>query len=60
MTGCGWRSSLRRAPRASGVLALRVEEAIKSRLRASAAVTLLPPASMPRTGGKTRRLIREE
>ena len=45
---------------ASGALALSVEEAIKSRLRASASVTLLPPASMPRTGGKTKRLIRED
>ena len=45
---------------ASGDLAGRVEEAIKSKVRASASVTLLPPASMPRTGGKTKRLIREE
>ena len=45
---------------ASGALAGRVEDAIKSRVRASASVTLVPPASMPRTGGKTKRLIREE
>ena len=45
---------------ASAALAGRVEEAIKSKVRASASVALLPPASMPRTGGKTKRLIREE
>ena len=45
---------------ASDALAGHVEEAIKSKVRASASVTLLPPASMPRTGGKTKRLIREE
>ena len=44
----------------TAALAARVEDAIKASLRASAAVTLLPPASLPRTGGKTRRLIREE
>ena len=44
----------------SAALARDVEEAIKSRLRASAIVTLLPFASLPRTGGKTKRLIREE
>ena len=40
-------------------LTARVEDAIKATLRASAIVTLLPPASLPRTGGKTKRLIRE-
>ena len=45
---------------ASGALAASVEDAIKAKLRASASVTLLPFASLPRTGGKTRRLIREE
>ena len=45
---------------ASPELARRVEETIKSTLRVSATVTLLPPASMPRTGGKTKRLIRED
>ena len=45
---------------ASDALARRVEETIKSKLRASATVTLLPAASMPRTGGKTKRLIRED
>ena len=45
---------------ASDALARRVEEAIKSQLRASASVTLLPPAALPRTGGKTKRLIRED
>ena len=44
----------------SDALAARVAEAIGSRLRASASVTLLAPAALPRTGGKTRRLIREE
>jgi len=44
----------------SGALAARVEEAIKATLRASASVTLLPPGSLPRTGGKTQRLIRED
>ena len=49
------------APDAEGTeaLAARVEEAIKAALRASAIVTLLPPGSLPRTGGKTQRLIRE-
>ena len=41
-------------------LAARVEEAIKAQVRASASVTLLPANALPRTGGKTRRLIREE
>ena len=45
---------------ASCTLAARVEEAIKATLRASANVTLLPPGSLPRTGGKTQRLIRED
>ena len=45
---------------ATGTLAARVEDAIKSRVRASASVTLLPPAALPRTGGKTQRLIRED
>ena len=49
------------APDAEGTeaLAARVEEAIKAALRASANVTLLPPGLLPRTGGKTQRLIRE-
>ena len=45
---------------ASGAFALSVEDAIKATLRASASVTLLPAVSMPRTGGKTKRLIRED
>ena len=45
---------------ATDALAVRVEEAIKAALRASANVTLLPPGSLPRTGGKTQRLIRED
>jgi len=45
---------------ATQALAARVERAIKATLRASASVTLLPAASLPRTGGKTRRLIRED
>ena len=60
MIGCRWRWSLQRVPRPPGALALSVEDAIKATLRASASVTLLPAASMPRTGGKTKRLIRED
>ena len=45
---------------ASDALAARVADAIKSRLHASASVTVLPPAALPRTGGKTQRLIRED
>ena len=45
---------------ATQALAARVERAIKATLRASASVTLLPAASLPRTGGKTRRVIRED
>ena len=44
----------------SDALVGHVEEAIKSKVRASASVTLLPAASMPRTDGKTQRLIRED
>ena len=46
--------------KATTALAARVEEAIKTQVRASASVTLLPANALPRTGGKTRRLIREE
>ena len=45
---------------AGDALGAAVEDAIKAALRASAEVTLLPPGSLPRTGGKTRRLIRED
>ncbi len=45
---------------ATDVLATRIEDALRAALRASARVTLLPPAALPRTGGKTRRLIRED
>ena len=45
---------------ATAALAARIEAAIKATLRASATVTLLPPAALPRTGGKTQRLIRED
>ncbi len=38
----------------------RVVNAIQFRTRASARVTLVDPYSLPRTEGKTRRLIREE
>lgn len=40
-------------------LAARVAGEIKARLGASASVTLLPAGSLPRTEGKTRRVIRE-
>ena len=43
---------------AAGGLAHRVEAAIKSQLGASAKVTLLPAGSLPRTEGKTKRVIR--
>jgi len=42
------------APNLSGVL----EQAIKRNIGASATVTLLPPRTLPRTEGKTRRVIR--
>lgn len=42
----------------SGELAARVAAEIKARLGASASVTLLPAGSLPRTEGKTRRVIR--
>ena len=41
-------------------LAEQVEKAIHFRTRASAQVTLLPIYSLPRTEGKTKRLIRED
>ncbi len=44
----------------SQALAEQIEEAIRFRTRASAQVTLLPENSLPRTEGKTKRLIREE
>ena len=37
-----------------------IEKALKANLRASAAVTLFASRSMPRTEGKTKRLIRED
>ena len=40
-------------------LAETVESAIQFRTRASARVTLVPAYSLPRTEGKTKRLIRE-
>ncbi|MGC9368345.1 MAG: phenylacetate--CoA ligase family protein [Paracoccaceae bacterium] len=43
---------------AGPALAQRVEAAIKAKLGASARVTLQPPGSLPRTEGKTRRVIR--
>lgn len=42
----------------TGELAARVAGEIKARLGASASVTLLPAGSLPRTEGKTRRVIR--
>ena len=39
-------------------LAMQIEQAIKSKLGASAKVTLLSPKSLPVTEGKTRRVIR--
>jgi phenylacetate-CoA ligase len=39
-------------------LAAEVEKAIKSKLGASAKVTVLPPASFPLTAGKTKRVVR--
>ncbi len=47
-------------PQAPGDLAARVEQAIGRALRVTAAVTVLPFAALPRTDGKTRRVIREE
>ncbi len=41
-------------------LAREIEAAIKRDIRVTAAVTLLPPRSLPRTEGKTRRVIREQ
>jgi phenylacetate-CoA ligase len=41
-------------------LSARVAAAIKSKLGASADVTVLPPGSMPVTEGKTRRVIRSD
>ena len=42
----------------SGPLAAAIEAKIKTVLGATAKVTLLPPASLPRTEGKTRRVLR--
>jgi phenylacetate-CoA ligase len=41
-------------------LARRVTDAIKRDLGVTAAVTLLPPLSLPRTEGKTRRVVRKD
>jgi phenylacetate-CoA ligase len=41
-------------------LAAKIEAAIKRDIGATAAVTLLPANSLPRTEGKTRRVIRED
>jgi phenylacetate-CoA ligase len=51
--------------RASGTadtpdLAARVAAAVKARLGATAAVTVLPPGTLPVTEGKTRRVIRSD
>ena len=47
---------LRRSER----LAEDIERAIKFNVRASARVNLVPPYNLPRTEGKTQRLIRED
>ena len=39
-------------------LAAEIEKAIKSKLGASAKVTVLPPATFPVTEGKTKRVVR--
>ena len=44
----------------SNTLKEQVENAIQFRTRASARVTLVPAYSLPRTEGKTKRLIRED
>jgi phenylacetate-CoA ligase len=44
---------------ARDALARAVEAAIKRDIRVTAEVTLVPPLSLPRTEGKTRRVIRE-
>ena len=44
---------------ASSELARAVSETIKKEIRVTAELTLLPPFSLPRTQGKTRRIIRE-
>ena len=44
---------------ASTELARTVGETIKKEIRVTAELTLLPPFSLPRTQGKTRRIIRE-
>jgi phenylacetate-CoA ligase len=41
-----------------GTLAPRLEAALKSRLGATARVTLLPAGTLPATEGKTRRVVR--
>lgn len=41
-----------------GILARRVEHALKSKLGATARVDILPPGTFPATEGKTRRVIR--
>jgi phenylacetate-CoA ligase len=45
---------------ASTDLAATLAEAIKKNIRVSAEITLLPPRSLPRNEGKTRRVFRQE
>ena len=46
--------------KASPELGEMIERDLKANLRASASVTLFASRSMPRTEGKTKRLIRED
>ena len=43
---------------ATPALAARLVESVRSRLDVTAEISLLPPHSMPRTAGKTQRVIR--
>jgi len=52
------QAELARGRQDDGTLARRLEAALKSRLGATATVTILPNGSLPVTEGKTRRVIR--
>ena len=45
---------------ASAALAARLAAAIREHIRVTAQVTLLPPRSLPRSAGKTRRVVHKE
>ena len=60
MIGSTLRQNSRRELNRDDTLTEQVEKAIQFRTRASARVTLVPAYSLPRTEGKTKRLIREE